>query len=246
MDQRGASFFTSRPLPIDALTEVTILVGSRYRSVLATQEEAAKCSDGRPPLVRAFTVHGRTMPWYEWEGYEPYANYYAARFLDWQCFGSDVIASWMTTDKCDPRLRGYSGESVEDEHHTVEDAVIEEMTTLFLVDDDISDGPQPAMDAMDTTPQPDESTADTPPEFVEASHDDGRAGIHDAATDYDEIGILDELADRIDLGSLENVTYRGDADILDELADRDEPDVVNEVGHRYSTRVLDEIGEFEA
>lgn len=109
-DQLGISFFSSRPLPLDALVDVTILVGGRTHTVKATQQEVDDYRDGRSPQVRAFTVDGKTIPWYEWESYAPLYHYYPARHANWSGFINNVIPCNVPIEKLDPRLKGYAHE----------------------------------------------------------------------------------------------------------------------------------------
>jgi hypothetical protein len=122
LDRRGVSFFTSRPLSLDELSEVTVVVGNRKRVVLATQEEAADIDAGQTPLIRAFTVNGRTSPWYEWEKYDPYRDYWTADNQEWRGFVDGAIACWIAPDDCPSRVTGYYASEDEDEDEDVSDA----------------------------------------------------------------------------------------------------------------------------
>ena len=105
--ERGLSFFSSRPAPKESLIEMTIEVGGRFRLVWATPEEADAIDIGRIPLVRAFTYRRKTLPWYEWAGYDPYAHYWSAVAHDWLWMGSKITASWMGVERVNPAMPGY-------------------------------------------------------------------------------------------------------------------------------------------
>jgi hypothetical protein len=106
-ENRGVSFFTSRPLPFDALVDVTVVVGQREHIVLATAQEAGQVAAGQTPRVRAFTVDGQTLPWYVWEKYDPYRDYWTAVKREWNGFGNGAIACTITAESCPSRLSGY-------------------------------------------------------------------------------------------------------------------------------------------
>ena len=76
-DQRGVSFFSGQPLPANQLVPVTLVVGGRKQTVMASRDEADQIQQGRMPQVRAFDEgNGRYVPWYEYRGYDPYRDYY--------------------------------------------------------------------------------------------------------------------------------------------------------------------------
>lgn len=76
-NERGVSFFSGQPLPRSALVPVSIVIVGQKRSVMATREEAAQIMRGETPAVRAFDDgRGQYIPWYEYQGYDPYRNYY--------------------------------------------------------------------------------------------------------------------------------------------------------------------------
>jgi hypothetical protein len=113
-DTRGASFFTSRPLPSDKLIITKIRVGEFEHRVVATRQEADKIEAGNMPLVRAYTIGDVTAPWYEWSEYNPFDHYWAAMDGDLRIDGKRAIGCWMPLDKCNPRLTGYYKSSKDD------------------------------------------------------------------------------------------------------------------------------------
>jgi len=109
---RGVSFFSSRPIPQSMLVEIRVVLDGVREVFLATPQEAELVQAGRPPFVRAFSVHGETRPWFDWPNYDPYAQYWSAANSDWVMLGEDVIACWLSLDElAAPRpqpLRGAS------------------------------------------------------------------------------------------------------------------------------------------
>jgi hypothetical protein len=106
-EERGVSFFTSRPIPLDELTEVSVVVGEREQLVPASMEEAEEIAAGRTLKVRAFTIDGLTRPWYEWEKYDPYRDYWTADDQEWRGFVDGAIACWIATTDCPTGIDGY-------------------------------------------------------------------------------------------------------------------------------------------
>lgn len=94
-DQRGVSFFSSQPAPLGKLVPVTITVGGQSRQVLATPAEADELRQGRMPQVRAFNVGGRQVPWYEYDGYDPYRDYWRYQNAGWGGFGGGALAGFV-------------------------------------------------------------------------------------------------------------------------------------------------------
>ena len=82
-NQRGVSFFSGRPAPVGSLVPVTITVNGMERQVLVTPEEADELRQGRMPQVRAFQVGGRYVPWYQYNSYDPYRDYWAYENSGW-------------------------------------------------------------------------------------------------------------------------------------------------------------------
>ncbi|HEY3332012.1 MAG TPA: hypothetical protein VGK19_18415 [Capsulimonadaceae bacterium] len=113
MELRGISFFTSRPLPLTDLVEVTLFIDDQPFTVHASQEEADTIARGTLPLVRAFSLEGKTLPWYDWADYTPYAHYWNAVKSDWIWYGSGIVACWLSLDKLKPDFAGYYSASLE-------------------------------------------------------------------------------------------------------------------------------------
>ena len=105
--ERAASYFSSRPLPVSALQQIEVLVGHEPKTVYATAQEADAIRAGSVPRVRAFTVSGRTIPWYEWELYSPYTHYSILSSRDWTGLSNGVVACWLKAENCNPSLWGY-------------------------------------------------------------------------------------------------------------------------------------------
>jgi hypothetical protein len=75
--ERGVSFFSGRPLPASELVPVTMVIGGKKRTVMASREEASAISRGETPPVRAFALKsGQYTPWYDYREYDPYRDYY--------------------------------------------------------------------------------------------------------------------------------------------------------------------------
>ncbi len=91
-DQRGVSFFSSRPAPIGSLVPVTVTINGQSKQVLATPEEADELRRGRMPQVRTFDVQGRRVPWYAYNQYDPYNDYWRYQNSGWGGFGGGVVA----------------------------------------------------------------------------------------------------------------------------------------------------------
>lgn len=106
-DERGASFFSSRPIPRSRLVNVVINLGGHEHRVAATEQEAEQVKAGKLPKIRAFTVGDRTEPWYAWEEYNPFESYWAALDGEWRPGGQRAIAIQIPLESCDPTLKGY-------------------------------------------------------------------------------------------------------------------------------------------
>lgn len=100
-DQRGVSFFSSQPAPLGSLVPVTITINGQSRQVLATHEEADELRQGRMPQVRAFQQNGRWVPWYEYQGYDPYNDYWRYQNAGWGGFGSGAVAGFIGAELLD-------------------------------------------------------------------------------------------------------------------------------------------------
>jgi len=131
-ENRGVSFFTSRPLPLNRLAEVAVVVGEREHVVLATPQEADQVAAGQTPRIRAFTVGGSTVPWYAWERYDPYRDYWTAMKQEWRGFSDGAIACTIAAEDCPPRLTGYfaseDNDQGEDESHVDEAPEVDNTT----------------------------------------------------------------------------------------------------------------------
>jgi len=74
---RGVSFFSGQPLPTSQLIPVTLVIGGKKRTVMASRDEAAAIARGETPNVRAFPdEQGQYSPWYDNRRYDPYRDYY--------------------------------------------------------------------------------------------------------------------------------------------------------------------------
>ena len=112
-DQRGVSFFSGRPAPLSALVPVTVTVGGQSRQVLATPEEADALRQGRMPQVLAFQQGGRSLPWYAYDGYDPYRDYWRYENAGWGGYGNGIVAGFVGAELLDGMLMpaygmGYS------------------------------------------------------------------------------------------------------------------------------------------
>jgi hypothetical protein len=94
-EQRGVSFFSSRPAPVKDLVPVTINVDGVDRQGLATPSEAAQIQRGQIPAVRAFNVQGRSIPWYMYDGYDPYRDYWGYQNNGWSSIGTGAVAGFI-------------------------------------------------------------------------------------------------------------------------------------------------------
>ena len=103
-DQRGVSFFSGRPAPLGALVPVTVTVGGQSRQVLATPEEAEELRQGRMPQVLAFQTGGRSLPWYAYDGYDPYRDYWRYENAGWGGYGSGIVAGFVGAELLDGML----------------------------------------------------------------------------------------------------------------------------------------------
>lgn len=112
-DQRGVSFFSSRPAPIGSLVPVTVTINGESKQVLATPEEADELRRGRMPQVRTFDVQGQRVPWYAYNQYDPYNDYWRYQNNGWGGFGGGVVAGLVGAellgDLFSPRYYGGFG-----------------------------------------------------------------------------------------------------------------------------------------
>jgi len=100
-NQRGVSFFSSQPAPLGSLVPVTVTVNGQSRQVLATPEEADELRQGRMPQVRSFQVNGQTVPWYGYQQYDPYRDYWGYQNSGWGGFGGGLAAGWIGAELVD-------------------------------------------------------------------------------------------------------------------------------------------------
>jgi len=108
-DRRGVSFFSSQPAPLNSLVPVTINVNGQTRQVLATPAEAAQIQQGQMPQVRAFQVGGQTVPWYEYESYNPYNDYWRNQNAGWGGFGGGAVAGFVGAELLESLFRPHYG-----------------------------------------------------------------------------------------------------------------------------------------
>ena len=93
--QRGVSFFSGEPAPLGALVPVTLTVGGQPRQVYATPDEADALRRGQMPQVRAFNVGGQYVPWYEYNAYDPYRDYWRYENSGWGGFAGGALAGFV-------------------------------------------------------------------------------------------------------------------------------------------------------
>lgn len=94
-DQRGVSFFSSRPAPVSQLVPVTIMVNGQPQQVMATPDEAAQIQQGQMPPVRSFNVGGQSVPWYAYQQYDPYRDYWSYQNNGWRGIAGGAIAGFL-------------------------------------------------------------------------------------------------------------------------------------------------------
>ena len=79
-NERGVCFFCSRPCLLRELTPVTVPIGGRARQVLACPQDLTAVRAGNLPPIRAFERNGQQVPWYAYDRYNPYHDYYIDHF----------------------------------------------------------------------------------------------------------------------------------------------------------------------
>jgi hypothetical protein len=104
-EQRGVSFFSSQPAPLSGLVPVSLNIDGSTRTVMATPEEAEQIRLGQIPPVRAFNDGGRMVPWYSFQNYDPYRDYYHYQNNGWGGFGSGAVAGFIGAELMDSLLR---------------------------------------------------------------------------------------------------------------------------------------------
>ena len=95
--QRGVSFFSGRPAPVSSLVPVTLTLGGQSRQVLVTPDEADELRQGRMPQVRSFQTGGQSVPWYAYNGYDPYRDYWRYQNSGWGSMDG-FVAGYLTAD----------------------------------------------------------------------------------------------------------------------------------------------------
>jgi tetratricopeptide (TPR) repeat protein len=100
-EQRGVSFFSSQPAPMSSLVPVTLNIDGQTRTVMATPEEADQIRLGQVPPVRAFNNNGQMVPWYNYQNYDPYRDYYQYQNQGWGGFGSGAVAGFIGAEMLD-------------------------------------------------------------------------------------------------------------------------------------------------
>lgn len=88
--QKGVCFFCSKPSLINELTPVTINLNGSQQKVLSCQNDLQTIQTGQTPQIRAFNVNGNYVPWYAYNGYDPYQDYYSRGYN--QSLITDMIA----------------------------------------------------------------------------------------------------------------------------------------------------------
>lgn len=96
--ERGVCFFCGRPAYLWELEPVTVPLNGFQRRVLACPQDRARLRAGQAPLVRAFAVENHYVPWYAYRGYDPYRDYYALQFDDF-----DVPINLYPPDVIEPQ-----------------------------------------------------------------------------------------------------------------------------------------------
>ena len=74
---RGVCFFCSRPSMLSELTPVTVNLDGNPQKVLACPTDLSTIKSGAMPQIRAFQQGGQYVPWYAYNNYDPYRDYYS-------------------------------------------------------------------------------------------------------------------------------------------------------------------------
>jgi len=104
-EQRGVSFFSSQPASMSSLVPVTLNINGQTRTVMATPSEADEIRRGQIPAVRAFNDNGQMVPWYNYQSYDPYRDYYQYQNNGWRGFGSGAVAGFIGAELIDSLFR---------------------------------------------------------------------------------------------------------------------------------------------
>jgi tetratricopeptide (TPR) repeat protein len=94
-DERGVSFFSSQPAPLKQLVPVTLNIDGQTRSVMATPQEAEMVRHGQVPPVRSFNVGSQSVPWYAFNEYDPYRDYWSYQNNGWRGVAGGAIAGFI-------------------------------------------------------------------------------------------------------------------------------------------------------
>jgi tetratricopeptide (TPR) repeat protein len=94
-EQRGVSFFSSQPAPVSQLMPVTLNIDGQNKTVMATPLEADMIRRGQMPPVRSFNVGGQSIPWYAYEHYDPYNDYWTYQNNGWRGVAGGAIAGFI-------------------------------------------------------------------------------------------------------------------------------------------------------
>ncbi|HLY65777.1 MAG TPA: tetratricopeptide repeat protein, partial [Chloroflexota bacterium] len=97
--QKGVCFFCSRPMLLSELTPVPLNLDGKQQRVLACPDDLATIRTGQSPQIRAFNVNGRYVPWYAYDAYDPYMDYYARGYYPGAgSFLADMVAFTVIDD----------------------------------------------------------------------------------------------------------------------------------------------------
>ena len=93
--ERAVSFFSSQPAPVGALVPVTLNIDGQQRTVMATPQEAEQVRRGQIPSIRSFNIGGQNVPWYAYNQYDPYNDYYTYQNNGWRGVAGGAIAGFL-------------------------------------------------------------------------------------------------------------------------------------------------------
>lgn len=106
ISQRGVCFFCSRPCLLPELTPVTLPIAGTTRRVLACPEDFMTIRSGGIPSIRSFGIRGQHVPWYAYNRYDPYRDYYQPYYYEtWE----DVVVETMVFEAFDPGYWDFDG-----------------------------------------------------------------------------------------------------------------------------------------
>lgn len=101
---RGVCFFCSRPSTLPELTPVTVTLNGQPHRVLACGRDYSNMQSGATPFIRSYSVGGRSVPWYAYDDYDPYRDYYALNY--------DIamtLDAFLPVDAVDPGYWNWDG-----------------------------------------------------------------------------------------------------------------------------------------